>query len=424
VGRELFQQFPVFRQSVLEMDAIFERVTGKSIIRDYGLFDKSTAPALPEIWPIALVLPSIAIFQMALYDLLTSLGVKPDAVVGHSAGETAVLYASGAASKSMAVELAIIRGKSFTPIEELGGTMAALSCTPEVLDELLADHRKANPKALVELACYNSPSAVAIAGEEVAIDAVVAAASARGIFARKIRTKVPFHSSMMESSKKVYTAALKDLFNRYPGVHIPKTATFSTCTGNLFEESFDAQYYWSNTRAPVHFTQTMESIGEAHPNATFVELSPHPVLVPYIMSMISETSTVCHSVQRPKRGSPSTEHIDVLHILGKVTSAGYNGVDFTTLNGRTCSEFALPLPAYPFVKKRYPLYPDTPGVAKQMEVPRGPINHAYLRMNKDTHPMLAEHIIRGQPIMPAAGYLEMVSSRRLLCGIPFRITIC
>ncbi|KAF4610126.1 hypothetical protein D9613_010407 [Agrocybe pediades] len=407
MGRQLFQQFPVFRQSVLEMDVVFQRLTGKSIIRDYGLFDKSTAPALPEIWPIALVLPSIAIFQMALFDLLTSLGVKPDVVVGHSAGETAVLYASGAAPKAMAVELAIIRGKSFTPIEQLGGTMAALSCTPEVLDELIQDYRKADPKGRVELACYNSPSAVAIAGDEVALDAVVAAASARGIFARKIRTKVPFHSSVMEASKQEYLAALKDLFKRYPGAHVPETATFSTCTGDVFDGSFDADYYWSNTRAPVRFTQTMAAITAAHPNATFVEFSPHPVLVPYIMSMISESSTVCHSMQRPKRGGSSTEHVDVLHLLGKITSAGHNSLNFTTLNGKTCSQFSLPLPAYPFAKKKYPLYPDTPGVAKQMAVPRGPINHAYLRMNKDTHPMLAEHVIRGQPIMPAAGYLEM-----------------
>ena len=414
VGRELFQKFPVFRQSILEMDEVFERVTGQSIIRDYGLFDASSAPSLPEIWPIALVLPSVAIFQIALFDLLVSLGMRPDAVVGHSAGETAVLYTSGAAPKAMAVELAIIRGKSFTSIEQLGGTMAAVSCTPEVMEEMLVQYRKEHPEALVELACYNSPSAVAIAGEEEAVEAIVALADGRGFFARKIRTKVPFHSSMMEKAKAEYTAALEDLFSRYPGPHVPKVATFSTLTGTLYERGFDAEYFWSNTRAPVQFTQTMDSIRASHPNATFVEFAPHPVLSSYVVSMASETSTVLHSIQRPKRGAPSTEHVDILRLLGKVTVAGHNCVDFTVLNGRTCSDFKLTLPAYPFVKKKYPLYPDTPGVQKQMEVPRGPLNHGYLRMNKDTHPTLAEHVIRGEPIMPAAGYLEMVS---YLCSL-------
>ncbi|KAF8898051.1 hypothetical protein CPB84DRAFT_1748061 [Gymnopilus junonius] len=407
MGRELFEKFPVFRQSIVEMDDVFRRVTGQSIISDYGLFDESSGRALPEIWPIALVLPSVAIFQIALFDLLVSLGMKPDAIVGHSAGETAVLYASGAASKAMAVELAIIRGQSFTAIEKLGGTMAAVSCTPEVMDEILVQYRKEHEDALVELACFNSPSAVAIAGEEVAVDAIVALADGRGFFARKIRTKVPFHSSMMEKAKAEYTAALDDLFRRYPGPHVPKVATYSTLTGELYEGSFDADYFWSNTRSPVRFTQTMEVIRAAHPSSTFVEFAPHPVLSSYVVSMASETSTVLHSVLRPKRGGRSTEHLDILRLCGKVTVAGHNCVDFVALNGRTCSDFKLALPTYPFVKKRYPLYPDTPGVQKQMEAARGPLNHAYLRMNKDSHPTLAEHIIRGEPIMPAAGFLEM-----------------
>ncbi|KDR73164.1 hypothetical protein GALMADRAFT_158296 [Galerina marginata CBS 339.88] len=407
MGRELFEKFPVFRQSILEMDDVFRKSTGQSIIHDYGLFDRSSAPSLPEIWPIALVLPSIAIFQIALFDLLVSLGMKPDAVVGHSAGETAVLYASGAAPKAMAVELAIIRGKSFAPIEQLGGTMAAVGCTAQVMEEILLEYRKEHPQCLVEVACFNSPSAVAIAGEEIAVDAVVSLADARGIFARKLRTKVPFHSSMMEESKDVYCSALEDLFERYPGSHSPKTATFSTLTATLFEGNFDADYFWSNTRSPVRFTETMEAMRAMSPNATFVELAPHPVLASYIVNMASETSTVLHSVQRPKRGSPSTEQLDLLRLCGKVTVAGHNCVDFTALNGRECSEFTLPLPSYPFLRKKYPLYPDTPGVMKQMESPRGPLNHGYLRINKETHPTLAEHVIRGEPIMPAAGYLEM-----------------
>ncbi|KAJ3513618.1 hypothetical protein NLJ89_g2846 [Agrocybe chaxingu] len=407
MGRELFEAFPAFRDSVLEMDEVFIKSTGKSIIHDYGLFGASAATPLPEIWPIALVLPSIAIFQIALFDLLTSLGVKADAIVGHSAGETAMLYTSGAAPKAMAVELAIIRGRSFTPVEELGGTMAAISCSPEEWAELLKEYREEDQEAIVELACFNAPSAVAIAGEETAIDKIVSMAEARKKFARKIRTRVPFHSSMMNAAKEEYTAALKDLFERYPGPHRPTTSVYSTCTGQLFEGSFEAEYYWDNTVSPVRFTEAMAAIRQALPNASFVEIAPHPVLSSYVVSMVSEGSTVLHSARRPKRGAPPTEYVDVLHLLGKLTSAGHNFVDFTALNGRKCSEFKHSLPAYPFSKKKYPLYPDTPGTLKQMEVPRGPLNYTHLRVNKESHPVLAEHIIRGEPIMPAAGFLEM-----------------
>jgi len=418
VGRELFAAYPVFQKSVRDMDEVFQRVTGMSIIQDYGLFDDVANPPLPEIWPIALVLPSIAIFQIALFDLLISLGLTPDAIVGHSAGETAVLYACGAASKEMAVELAIIRGRSFTPIEKLGGTMAALACTEEELGDILFEYRKLEGNGLVELACFNAPSAVAIAGEEAAIDSIVRLAEGRGKFARKIRTRVPFHSSMMKEAEDDYKAGLKALFERYPGPHSPQIPVYSTLTGTRFETSFDADYFWNNTVSPVYFTQAMESIHKSIPSASFVEISPHPVLASYVVSMASESSTVLHSVQRPKRGQAPTEVVDILHLCGKLTVAGHNSVDFTALNQRSCSEFDLRLPQYPFSKKRYPLYPDTPGVHKQLEAPLGPLNSSYLRMNKETHPMLAEHVIRGEPIMPAAGFLEMVSrSYRSFDGI-------
>ena len=44
------------------------------------------------------MLPAITMLQLALVDALAAAGVAPDAVIGHSAGETAVLAASGSAS--------------------------------------------------------------------------------------------------------------------------------------------------------------------------------------------------------------------------------------------------------------------------------------------------------------------------------------
>jgi acyl transferase domain-containing protein len=52
-------------------------------------------------WSPSITSVAIAFFQIALFDLLISLGLKPNAIVGHSAGETAVLYASGAMPRSV-----------------------------------------------------------------------------------------------------------------------------------------------------------------------------------------------------------------------------------------------------------------------------------------------------------------------------------
>ncbi|KAJ7877965.1 acyl transferase domain-containing protein [Mycena olivaceomarginata] len=400
MGRELFRVFPIFRRSILDMDEIFQRVTHKSMIHDYGIFGcASSSFEFPSLWPISVTLPAIAMFQIALFDLLVQFGVSPDIVIGHSAGETAVLYASGAAPKAMAVELAIIRGQIFTPLETSEGTMAALSCPPSEAERLLAEHRCANPESIVELACLNSSTAVAISGHEVAIDGVLRLAEQKGILGRKIRTRVPIHSSMMDVCRDQYLTAMRDLFNRFRGPYLPKIATYSTLTGALLRGAFDPDYFWMNTRCQVLFAPAVQNIDKA---ATFVEIAPHPVLASYLSELAADSATVLSTVRRSKTGATSTENYAILELFGKLTAAGHNCVDFAMLNGIAYSESRISLPPYPFQKRRFPLYPDC------ME-PRhyGPVNRSHLKLNRDTHPTLSEHVIRGEPIWPASGFLEM-----------------
>ncbi|KAK7041958.1 hypothetical protein VNI00_008940 [Paramarasmius palmivorus] len=404
MGRELFSAFPAFRRSVEEMDRVHQHLTGTSLIDDYGLFTGD--PKTPENWPVSLILPSITIFQLALYDLLSSLGIRPDIVIGHSAGETAVLHACGSATKAMAVELSIIRGQTFTSVEHLGGTMAALSCSAREAQSLIDLALVSASNEVVEIACYNSPTDTAIAGHRSAVELVVKAAQEQGILARIIRTQVPIHSSMMEACRAEYSRRLEDLFRRYPDPHLPKIKTYSTLTGEQFIDAFDAEYFWKNTRGQVHFTRAMQSLSELGP-LTIIEIAPHPVLMSYTSAMVDHSSVVLQSVRRPRNGQPLTEYVNVLELCGQLTINGHNCVDFNVLNGGPSLCARHTLPAYPFIKRHFALYPDTPGVARQFEARNGPLNCRYLKVNKETHPILAEHVIRGQSIMPAAGFIEM-----------------
>ena len=48
--------------------------------------------------------------QIALVDALSAIGVHPSAVVGHSSGEIAAAYASGAISAEEAITVVLHRG--------------------------------------------------------------------------------------------------------------------------------------------------------------------------------------------------------------------------------------------------------------------------------------------------------------------------
>lgn len=106
-GRTLMAAYPVFRDSILACDEIYKAYTGQSFLEQTGLFSqdsyKSSPLATSLLWPAEVISISIAFFQIAMFDLLTAIGVRPTALVGHSLGETAVLYASGAASREVGI---------------------------------------------------------------------------------------------------------------------------------------------------------------------------------------------------------------------------------------------------------------------------------------------------------------------------------
>ncbi|KZT66074.1 hypothetical protein DAEQUDRAFT_752280 [Daedalea quercina L-15889] len=408
MGRDLYKTSAVFRDSVNELDQVYLAATGQSLINDVGLFAETSisSETLGAIWPIAITLPSLTLLQLALVDTLAALGIKPNAALGHSAGEVALIYASGAGPKALALELAIARGKSMSLLEKEDGTMAALACSPEHAEPIIAEVLAELGPGVLEIGCFNSPDAVTLSGAAGHIDKAVEKAKKAGIFATRLRTRIPVHSGMMDLCAEDYKRRVGEIFPKYQ-VTEPTVETYSTLTGELWTDAFSAEYFWDNTRGPVQFTNAMQSLLKKHANATFVELGPHPVLASYISAMAGANSLVTCPVRRPKSSeTPAGVEVQTfMDSLGKLVAAGY-GIDFDAL----CGIVDLPdrvISSFPFARKEVPYYAPTFEVARQHQPRNGPLNYPQIRINTKTHPELAEHVIKDEPIMPAAGYLEM-----------------
>ncbi|KAF8161949.1 hypothetical protein K438DRAFT_2070439 [Mycena galopus ATCC 62051] len=406
MGRQLFKQYSTFRESIERMDGVYKAATGLSLMAETGLFaDNPTAQPLPEIWPIIFTFPALCMLQMALVDLFASFGIVPDIVVGHSAGETAMTYASGAASQTMALQLSIARGAALSACEGTG-TMAAMSCNSETAGLLLREVLDEHPDAILEISCYNSPEAVTLSGSRIGIEQAVALATKRGIFARTLHTHLPAHCSLVESCQSDYQARLHEIFEAHPGEHRPKIRTYSSFTGKRWDEPFSADYFWWNTRNPVRFSDAMSALLQDTPDATFIEVGPHPVLGSYI-SFGSSSRTVIASMRRTKTPEDFHEVRTLLSAIGELVTTGYNLVDFHSLNG-TSSADRISTPSYPFSKKTFPYHSESNEfITHRTRKPSGPLNDLNLGLNSLTHPMLAQHVITNEPIMPATGYLEM-----------------
>jgi len=86
MGRELCAAFPVFLSAVKDCDEILVGNYGQqSFLERTGLFVPGEQAKLPEkdVWPIEEVVYSIVFMQLALVDLIKSLGIEYTYAIGH-----------------------------------------------------------------------------------------------------------------------------------------------------------------------------------------------------------------------------------------------------------------------------------------------------------------------------------------------------
>jgi hypothetical protein len=86
MGKTLFSTFSAFSDSIIRSDNILVEKYGKeSFLKQSGLFVPGEEANLPEdgVWAVQDTVYSIVFAQLALVDLLQSLGIKYDYVVGH-----------------------------------------------------------------------------------------------------------------------------------------------------------------------------------------------------------------------------------------------------------------------------------------------------------------------------------------------------
>ncbi|KAJ6487079.1 hypothetical protein C8R47DRAFT_951995, partial [Mycena vitilis] len=407
MGRRLYSSFPVFRATIIELDDVYRRVVGESLIETTGLFvSPITSPSIlltQSAWPVTITVAAIAMLQMALFDLSLSVGITPSAFVGHSAGETAILYTSGAGSKAMALEIAIARGQAMTVTERDDLGMAALACGADAAEKIIS--QIAVTDGALEISCFNSSVSVALSGSVCHLGEAIALARSQGIFAQRIRTMVPGHSSYMDVIKDDYLARMADVFARYPGSHIPNVPVFSTCTGKKLVAKFCPAYFWDNCRKPVLFSQAISNLLASFPDPIFLEISCHPVLSSSILQhSVDERSVLC-PMRRSTQDRGGDEPALFTETLAQITLLGYNACDLSGLYGP--SDYKGLVIDHPWVYRTIP----PPGVHFSYTNSTNGVNGSLstnISINEYTHPRLAQHVINGEPILPATGYIEIL----------------
>ena len=225
--------------------------------------------------------PSCTAVQMALVNLLSSWNIHPIGVVGHSSGEIAAAYASGAITFETGMLLAYHRGtaaaKLLQDFPAAKGAMLALGGPQADVDAFLNSHST----QLTVKACMNSPASVTISGDESEIDRLNKAAKDESLFSRKLQTEVAYHSHHMLLVADHY----RDCIGLIAPSDVSKADFHSSLLGRKLasNDSLGTEYWVKNLTSPVLFSDALESLcspapgSDKHPDV-LIEIGPHSAL--------------------------------------------------------------------------------------------------------------------------------------------------
>jgi len=221
--------------------------------------------------------PACTAIQLALVDLLTSWGIRPKAVVGHSSGEIAAAYAAGILSLEECVRVAYCRGVAANLLsmdESVQGAMLAVGANAGEIQQILDAMRGQR----VVIACVNSESSVTLSGDRDVINDLQTALDKEGIFTRKLHVDVAYHSHHMAKVAPQYRSLIGKIAPR------PSEIPFhSTVRGKLVPgAALDASYWVDNLVSRVEFVKGVSSLLTTEiPGGqidTLIEIGPHHAL--------------------------------------------------------------------------------------------------------------------------------------------------
>jgi acyl transferase domain-containing protein len=189
---------------------------------------------------------------------------------------------------------------------------------------------------------------------------------------------------------------MNDIFARYPGAHAPRIPVLSTCRKEKFVDAFTPSYFWDNCRNAVLFS---DAISHSHASSSpiFLEISCHPVLSSYILARGVPDNRVLCPMRRISAKTPSSSSNEpgiFLDALGRLSLLGCNALDLSGLYG--FSAFKSKLIEHPLTARVIPP-PKSVSTRRLQSTPdsSGPLASSTLRINKTSHPDLAEHVING-----------------------------
>lgn len=353
--------------------------------------------------------PALFAIEYALYQLWRSWGIQPEVVMGHSIGEYVAACVAGVFSLEDALKLVAARARLMQTLPA-NGRMTAVMADEVTVQQYLQHYVQQYGGDQIAIAAVNAPDNTVISGERIAVSRVIAALTAQGIKSTPLPVSHAFHSPLMQSMLLEFQQIAATV--KYAP---PRLKLISNVTGTLITDSIAAPDYWcQHILKPVRFADGMQTL--AHLNCTaFLEVGAKPTLLSLGRTCLPTSTALWLPSLRPSLPQvPMSDWQTLLSSLAQLytQNAVVNWVELEQSEERQ----RIVLPTYPFQRQRY--WMDVPSPQPQssnshpllgqvLSLAKLETIHFQNQLRLNAPAFLQHHRILGQPIMPAAGLVEM-----------------
>jgi acyl transferase domain-containing protein len=402
MGRDLYARYPVFAEALDEV---------------LSLLDPELERPLREVmWgedPQALnqtgyTQPALFAVEVALYRLVTSWGIVPDYLAGHSIGEIVAAHVAGVLTLADACRLVAVRSQLMQALPPAGRWSRWPPARPTW-------PRMAGHADRASIAAVNGPAAVVVSGDEATVAELTGHLAARGYRTTRLPVSHAFHSPLMEPMLATFAGAIGGLPYSAPTIPVVSNLTGQLATA---EQLRSPEYWVEHVRRAVRFSDGVHTLAAAGARV-LLELGPGGVLTAMAHDSLADApgpAVVAVPALRKDRDEPTA----VLEAVARLHVAGV-GVDWSAWFAGTGAR-RVELPTYPFQHQRYwPATPTGAGDARGLGLvaAQHPLLGAVTtvagsddlvmtgRLSLATHQWLADHRVGDAVLFPGTGFLEL-----------------
>ena len=274
MGRDFYEAYPVFQE-------IFD-----SAPVDFDLKKLCFEGPEEQLADTRYTQPCMVAFAAGVTALLLQAGVRPAMAAGLSLGEYSALEAAGVFDPMTAISLVAFRGQAMA--QAVTGRPCGMAAVLNLdREKLQAACDAASDAGVVEIANYNCPGQLVIAGDATAVEKASALAQEAG--ARRVvplKVSGPFHTSLMAPAGD----ALREKFKTttFRAMNIP---VLFNCKGDVMGDGDTIPALLERqVQSSVYLEDTIRTMAEQGVD-TFVEIGPGKTLSGFVRKTVKGAKT-------------------------------------------------------------------------------------------------------------------------------------